>query len=86
MIFRVSVLFVCLTTLVFAKIERPLSEDSDNAVAEQADVMPNNILIGVLEDVRFQMPCGWPDRDIPPMVPLHIEKLEQYVGSQGIIE
>jgi Haemolymph juvenile hormone binding protein (JHBP) len=83
---RLFTFFVTLTTLVFAELDQPLAEIPENVVEQQTGVAPNNLLIGALENVRFQMPCGWPDRGIPPLVPLHIEKLEQFVGSQGFIE
>jgi hypothetical protein len=46
----------------------------------------NDALRDLLEGLRTQMPCGWPEAGIPSLVPLILDQVEQYIGVEGILE
>jgi Haemolymph juvenile hormone binding protein (JHBP) len=60
-------------------------------VADDAPTQPrnelNDALRDLLEALRRQMPCGWPDAGIPPLAPLFINSTQQLsIGVENILE
>lgn len=46
----------------------------------------NDAINATLENVREQMPCGFPNYGVPPLAPLLIENLEIDLDSEGTLE
>jgi hypothetical protein len=47
----------------------------------------NDALRDLLESLRQQMPCGWPEAGIPPLVPLFINSTQQLsIGVENVLE
>jgi Haemolymph juvenile hormone binding protein (JHBP) len=77
----------CLNNLLLVLLVRGFGTFSADDVPAQPKNELNDALRDLLEAVRRQMPCGWPEAGIPPLVPLFINSTQQLtVGVENVLE